>query len=182
MKKQLEQVKEWHESFNVPVLKSDQLPPIHRVLLRLELVKEEFKELKEAHESGNIEHIAKEACDLLYVVLGGRLEFGYYADLKTVFHIVPNNIETLERWVDYFLKYASPDAFSEIEYALLAYLKKAGLSPYFDRCFDEVHRSNMSKLDDNGKPIYREDGKALKGPNYSPADLSFLTEVTKNAL
>jgi len=37
--------------------------------------------------------------------------------------------------------------------------------------FEEVHRSNMSKLGDDGKPIYREDGKVLKGPNYKEADL-----------
>lgn len=41
-----------------------------------------------------------------------------------------------------------------------------------DKCFEEVHRSNLSKLGADGKPIYREDGKVLKGPNYSPADLS----------
>ena len=35
-----------------------------------------------------------------------------------------------------------------------------------------VHLSNLSKLDENGKPIYREDGKVLKGPNYLPPDLS----------
>lgn len=38
--------------------------------------------------------------------------------------------------------------------------------------FAEVHRSNMSKFDDNGKPIRRADGKIVKGPNYSPANLS----------
>lgn len=37
--------------------------------------------------------------------------------------------------------------------------------------FEEVHRSNMSKLGEDGKPIYREDGKVLKGPNYSPAEV-----------
>jgi predicted HAD superfamily Cof-like phosphohydrolase len=40
-----------------------------------------------------------------------------------------------------------------------------------DSAFEEVHRSNMSKLQD-GKPIYREDGKVLKGSNYSPPDLT----------
>jgi len=40
-----------------------------------------------------------------------------------------------------------------------------------DKCFEEVHRSNMSKLSKDGKPIYNEDGKILKGPNYSPPDL-----------
>jgi predicted HAD superfamily Cof-like phosphohydrolase len=40
-----------------------------------------------------------------------------------------------------------------------------------DACFDEVHRSNMSKLGENGEPIYREDGKVMKGPNFSEPDL-----------
>ena len=38
-----------------------------------------------------------------------------------------------------------------------------------DSVFTEVHRSNMSKLGDDGKPLYREDGKVLKGPNYEEA-------------
>ena len=42
--------------------------------------------------------------------------------------------------------------------------------------FNEVHRSNMSKLGEDGKPIYREDGKVLKGPNYQPAELNKLFE------
>ena len=40
-----------------------------------------------------------------------------------------------------------------------------------DRAMTLVYESNMSKLDDNGMPIYREDGKVLKGPNYQPPDL-----------
>jgi len=41
-----------------------------------------------------------------------------------------------------------------------------------DKCFDEVQKSNMSKLDSNGKPIYSEKGKVLKGPNYFTPNLS----------
>ena len=40
-----------------------------------------------------------------------------------------------------------------------------------DKCFDEVQRSNMSKLDENGKPIFNEGGKVLKGPNYFKPNL-----------
>ena len=40
-----------------------------------------------------------------------------------------------------------------------------------DKCFDEVQRSNMSKLGQNGKPIYNESGKVMKGPNYFKPDL-----------
>lgn len=44
-----------------------------------------------------------------------------------------------------------------------------------DRVFDEVHKSNMSKLGEDGKPVYREDGKVLKGPNYQPPKLDWIT-------
>ena len=44
----------------------------------------------------------------------------------------------------------------------------------FDEAFKRVHESNMSKLGPDGKPIYREDGKVLKGPNYKKPDLSDL--------
>ena len=43
-----------------------------------------------------------------------------------------------------------------------------------EQALRRVHRSNMSKLDEDGNPIYREDGKVLKGPNYQPPDLSDL--------
>ena len=41
-----------------------------------------------------------------------------------------------------------------------------------DKCFDEVQRSNMSKLGEDGKPIYNDKGKVMKGPNYFQPDLS----------
>ena len=43
-----------------------------------------------------------------------------------------------------------------------------------EQALRRVHRSNMSKLGEDGKPIYRKDGKVLKGPNYKPPDLSDL--------
>ena len=43
-----------------------------------------------------------------------------------------------------------------------------------EQALRRVHKSNMSKLGDDGKPIKREDGKVLKGPNYQPPDLSDL--------
>jgi predicted HAD superfamily Cof-like phosphohydrolase len=46
-----------------------------------------------------------------------------------------------------------------------------------DECFLEVHESNMSKLGEDGKPIYREDGKVLKGPNYFEPDLGAVLDV-----
>jgi len=43
-----------------------------------------------------------------------------------------------------------------------------------DEALDRVHLSNMSKLDEKGKPVYRADGKVLKGPNYKPPTLTDL--------
>ena len=47
-----------------------------------------------------------------------------------------------------------------------------------DEVFERVHQSNMSKLGDDGKPLYREDGKVLKGPNYQPPKLDDLFDVS----
>jgi len=56
----------------------------------------------------------------------------------------------------------------------VCYQYAANLSWDLDEALDRVHQSNMSKLDDNGNPIYREDGKVLKGPNYQPPNLNDL--------
>jgi predicted HAD superfamily Cof-like phosphohydrolase len=120
-------VEEFHQAYGLPVgtvnihddfdklTKED----AERIALRSNLVAEEFKELINAE---SCEEIMKEACDLVYVVLGTFVEFGWD----------------------------------------------------FDEAFRRVHESNMSKLDENGKPLYREDGKVLKGPNYKKPDLSDL--------
>lgn len=57
-------------------------------------------------------------------------------------------------------------------YVIFGTVVSLGFQNEFEACFDEVHNSNMSKLGEDGKPIYREDGKVLKGPNYFQADLT----------
>ena len=62
------------------------------------------------------------------------------------------------------------DALTDILYVTYGAGHAFGID--LDRCFDEVQNSNMSKLDENGKPIYNESGKVMKGPNYFKPDLS----------
>ena len=62
------------------------------------------------------------------------------------------------------------DALTDILYVTYGAGHAFGID--LDKCFDEVQNSNMSKLDDNGKPIYNEHGKVMKGPNYFKPDLS----------
>ena len=59
------------------------------------------------------------------------------------------------------------DALGDMLYILCGTIVSHGLQDKIEAVFDEIQRSNMSKLDDYGKPIYREDGKVLKGLNYS---------------
>ena len=56
----------------------------------------------------------------------------------------------------------------------VCYQYAANMKWDLDEAMYRVHESNMSKLDENGKPTYREDGKVLKGPNYTPPNLEDL--------
>ena len=61
---------------------------------------------------------------------------------------------------------------ADLVYVCYQYAENMGW--FLDEALNRVHLSNMSKLDEDGKPIYREDGKVLKGPDYKPPDLSDL--------
>ena len=61
------------------------------------------------------------------------------------------------------------DALTDILYVTYGAGHAFGIN--LDKCFDEVQQSNMSKLGDDGKPIYNDKGKVMKGPNYFKPDL-----------
>ena len=88
--------------------------------LRVNLIKEELDELKEAMDNKDLLEVADALTDILYVTYGAG-------------HALGINL---------------------------------------DKCFEEVQNSNMSKLDENGKPIYNDAGKVMKGRNYFKPDLS----------
>jgi predicted HAD superfamily Cof-like phosphohydrolase len=67
------------------------------------------------------------------------------------------------------------DALTDLLYVVYGAGHAFGID--LDVCFEEVHRSNMSKLGSNGKPIYREDGKVLKGPEFFKPNLKELLQV-----
>jgi hypothetical protein len=123
----INKVKEFNEAYGLPigtVSGYDEVREIspenaRSIMLRRELIQEEFKELMSAP---YLDEVMKEACDLVYVVLGLFVEFGWD----------------------------------------------------FDEAFARVHESNMSKLGEDGKPIYREDGKVLKGPDFFKPNLTDL--------
>ena len=67
------------------------------------------------------------------------------------------------------------DALTDILYVTYGAGHSFGIN--LDKCFDEVQDSNMSKLDENKKPIYSENGKVMKGPNYFPPNLKKIIEL-----
>ena len=68
------------------------------------------------------------------------------------------------------------DALTDLAYVLFGSVLEFGLQDKFETFFEEVQRSNMSKLDENGQPIKRADGKILKGPNFFLPDLKGILE------
>jgi predicted HAD superfamily Cof-like phosphohydrolase len=71
------------------------------------------------------------------------------------------------------------DALGDQLYILCGTILKHGLQHKIEEVFDEIHRSNMSKLDQDGNPILREDGKILKGENYFKPKIKEIIFITE---
>lgn len=66
------------------------------------------------------------------------------------------------------------DALGDMLYILCGTILSHGMQHKIEEVFDEIQRSNMSKLGENGEPIHREDGKVMKGPNYFKPNIANL--------
>ncbi len=84
--------------------------------------------------------------------------------------LIKEELEELTEAIDNKDLLEVADALTDILYVTYGAGHAFGID--LDKCFDEVQNSNMSKLDKNGKPIYNESGKVMKGPNYFRPDLS----------
>ena len=123
MRKQINHVKLFHESFGIENKTRPNSNLSEKVYnLRYNLMKEENDEYLDACEKGDMVEIADALGDMMYILCGTILSHG-----------LQNKIEEI---------------------------------------FEEIQRSNMSKLDENGKPIYREDGKILKSKKYFKPNIS----------
>ena len=68
------------------------------------------------------------------------------------------------------------DALGDMMYILCGTILSHGMQHKIEEVFEEIQRSNMSKLGEDGKPIYRDDGKVLKGPNYFKPNIAKIIE------
>ena len=85
-------------------------------------------------------------------------------------NLIKEELEELKVAIDSKNLIEVADALTDILYVTYGAGHAFGIN--LDRCFDEVQQSNMSKLDDNGNPIYNDSGKVMKGPKYFKPDLS----------
>lgn len=145
----LNQVAEFHKTFNAPILDTPQIPSQQRCELRVSLLQEELNELEEAIENNDLVEIADALADLQYVLSGAVLEFGLGEKFVDLFNEVQRS--NMSKACNSEL-----EAQATIEH----YKQKDGTKGYYK--------------ENNGKwLVYREeDDKVLKSVNYSPAELS----------
>ena len=151
--KALSSVSAFHNTFNLPVLDEPVIPSKERCALRINLIEEELRELKEAIEDNDLVEVADAFCDIQYVLSGAILEFGLKNKFKTLFDEVQrsNMSKTCKNM---------EEAIATQEY----YEKEKGMK-------SRIEERNGEFL------VYRiEDGKVLKSVNYSPADIKGLLE------
>ena len=86
------------------------------------------------------------------------------------YELIKEELEELKEAINNKDIKEATDALTDILY--VAYGAGHAFGIDLDKCFEEVQNSNMSKLDENNKPIYNESGKVMKGPNYFKPDLS----------
>ena len=98
-----------------------------------------------------------------------KAEFPSEKIIKLRYNLIKEELDEFEEALkDKDLKEVA-DALTDILYVTYGAGHAFGID--LDKCFDEVQRSNMSKLDEDGKPIYNEHGKVMKGPKYFQPDL-----------
>lgn len=149
----LNQVAEFHKTFNAPILETPQIPSKQRCDLRVNLLQEELNELKEAIENGDIVEVADALADIQYVLSGAVLEFGLGDKFVDLFNEVQRSNMS-----------KACVSVQEALATLSHYKQKDGTEGYYK----EV----------NGKWIvYRNgDDKVLKSVNYSEANLKNIIE------
>lgn len=149
----LNQVAEFHKTFNAPVLESPQIPSEQRCQLRVALLQEELNELSEAIKDNNIVEIADALCDLQYVLSGAVLEFGLGEKFVELFNEVQRSNMS-----------KACNSIQESIETISHYKKKDGTESGYKQKGDKwiVYRTS--------------DEKVLKSVNYSPADLKNIIE------
>ena len=146
--KALNDVSEFHKTFDLPILEEPVIPAKERWELRLSLIEEELQELREAIENDDLVEVADAFCDIQYVLSGAILEFGLGDKFDELFSEVQRSNMS-----------KACDTIEEAKATQKKYLEKDGVESYVRQVGDDFL-------------VYRKsDSKVLKSINYSPADI-----------
>lgn len=148
----LNQVAEFHKTFNAPILRTPQIPSKERCELRIALLQEELNELKEAIADHNLVEIADALCDLQYVLSGAVLEFGLGEKFVNLFNEVQRS------------NMSKACANQKEADETIAFYKEKGEEAFSQESGDKINVHRVS------------DHKVLKNKYYSPADLKSILE------
>lgn len=144
----LNDVSKFHATFELPILDEPVIPSKERCTLRINLIEEELRELKEAIEQDDLVEVADAFCDIQYVLSGAILEFGLGDKFKALFEEVQrSNMSKVCKTQE------------EAEATQQHYMHKSQTESY------------IQKKGEDYLVFRKEDGKVLKSVNYSPADI-----------
>ena len=123
------------------------------------MIKKELDSVKLFHKKFNIDYLNKPTANIPEEIKKLRFKLMEEENLEYLKATRENDLVEIA------------DALGDMLYILCGTIISHGLQNKIEEIFQEIQSSNMSKLGDNGKPIYREDGKVLKGPNYFKPDI-----------
>ena len=128
-------------------------------LINIFMIKKELESVKLFHKKFNINYLNEPKANIPDEIKELRFKLMEEENLEYLKATKENDIVEIA------------DALGDMLYILCGTIISHGLQNKIEEIFQEIQNSNMSKLDDNGKPIYRDDGKVLKGPNYFKPDI-----------
>ena len=123
------------------------------------MIKKELDSVKLFHKKFNINYLNEPKANIPEEIKELRFKLMEEENLEYLKAAKENNLVEIA------------DALGDMLYILCGTIISHGLQNKIEEIFQEIQSSNMSKLGENGKPIYREDGKVLKGPNYFKPDI-----------
>lgn len=185
-------VSEFHKTFGLPIASSLIVPEPEVAALRESLIAEEASEFCEAVDNNDHIEMADAVADMAYVAHGTALVYGIDLDFMAegrAEHLdspvyTEGEPSTDEASATVFLHLSQSHRRASISgsipglsvalVSILAECYRTAARHSYDlhALLSEVHRSNMSKLGSDGKPMYREDGKVMKGPNFFTPDVA----------
>ena len=127
-------------------------------------MKDKILAVKEFHKAFKLDYLDKPKADL--GMDKNKLRFNLMKEENEEYFEAANNNDMVE----------VADALGDMLYILCGTIIEHGMQHKIDEIFSEIQNSNMSKLGADGNPIYREDGKVLKGPNYFKPNIKGILE------